>query len=148
MPREIFTIGYEGASPDAFATTLKDAGVAVVADVRAVALSRKRGFSKSALRKSLETQGLGYRHYIALGTPKPGREAARAGDAASLRRIYCDEVLASAPALEALEELVALAGEQPVCLLCFERDPALCHRRLLTERLAARGFTAVDLFVP
>lgn len=147
MPREIFTIGYEGASPDAFATTLKDAGVAVVADVRAVALSRKRGFSKSALRESLETQGLGYRHYIALGTPKPGREAARAGDAASLRRIYCDEVLASAPALEALEELVALAGEQPVCL-CFERDPALCHRRLLTERLAARGFTAVDLFVP
>ena len=76
MPREIFTIGYEGASPDAFATTLKDAGVAVVADVRAVALSRKRGFSKSALRESLETQGLGYRHYIALGTPKPGREAA------------------------------------------------------------------------
>jgi uncharacterized protein (DUF488 family) len=148
MPRRIFTIGYEGASPDGFATTLKDAGVAVVADVRAVALSRKRGFSKTALREYLETEGLGYRHYIALGTPKPGREAARAGDAASLRRIYCDEVLASEPARAALEDLVALAGDRPVCLLCFERDPALCHRRLLTERLAARGFTAVDLFVP
>ena len=148
MPRRIFTIGYEGASPDGFATTLKDAGVAVVADVRAVALSRKRGFSKNALREYLETAGLGYRHYIALGTPKSGREAARAGDAASLRRIYCDEVLASEPAREALEDLVALAGDRPVCLLCFERDPARCHRRLLTERLAARGFTAVDLFVP
>jgi uncharacterized protein (DUF488 family) len=148
MPRRIFTIGYEGASPDGFATTLKDAGVAVVADVRAVALSRKRGFSKTALREYLETEGLGYRHYIALGTPKPGREAARAGDAASLRRIYCDEVLASEPARAALEDLVALAGDRPVCLLCFERDPALCHRRLLTEQLAARGFTAVDLFVP
>ena len=148
MPREIFTIGYEGADPDRFLTALKDAGVATVADVRAVALSRKRGFSKSALRDSLEHHGLGYRHFIALGTPKPGRDAARAGDAATLRRIYCDEVLASAPAEQALDELAALAEGQPVCLLCFERDPAACHRRLLAERLAERGFSAVDLFVP
>jgi uncharacterized protein (DUF488 family) len=148
MTGKIFTIGYEGANPDLFLTALKDAGVAVVADVRAVALSRKRGFSKNALRESLEANGLGYRHFIALGTPKPGREAARAGDAASMRRIYCEEVLPSEPALQALEDLVALAQDRPVCLLCFERDPALCHRRLLAERLAPRGFSAVDLFVP
>ena len=148
MAKPLFTIGYEGADSDRFIAALKDAGVAMVADVRAVALSRKRGFSKSALRETLERQGLGYRHFIALGTPKPGREAARAGDAATLRRIYCDEVLASEPALHALEELVSLARERPVCLLCFERDPAICHRRLLAERLAGRGFEAVDLFVP
>ncbi len=147
MP-EIFTIGYEGADPDRFLTALKGAGVGLVADVRAVASSRKRGFSKNILRESLEANGLGYRHYIALGTPKPGREAARAGDADTLRRIYCDEVLASPPAVEALEDLAAVAKEQPVCLLCFERDPACCHRRLLAERLAERGFSAVDLFVP
>lgn len=147
MP-EIFTIGYEGSDPDRFLTALADAGVAAVADVRAVALSRKRGFSKSALRESLEANGLAYRHFIALGTPKAGREAARAGDAATMRRIYCEEVLASPPALDALEDLAALAAERPVCLLCFERDPALCHRRLLAERLAPRGFSAVDLFAP
>jgi uncharacterized protein (DUF488 family) len=147
MP-EIFTIGYEGSDPDRFLTALADAGVAVVADVRAVALSRKRGFSKGALRESLEANGLAYRHFIALGTPKAGREAARAGDAATMRRIYCEEVLASPPAHDALEDLAALAAERPVCLLCFERDPALCHRRLLAERLAPRGFSAVDLFAP
>src|SRR5215217_6507263 len=49
MLREIFTIGYEGANPDLFLTALKDAGVGVIADVRAVALSRKRGFSMTAL---------------------------------------------------------------------------------------------------
>lgn len=146
MP-DLFTIGYEGADPERFLAALAGAGVEVLADVRAVALSRKRGFSKGALRESLEGAGLGYRHYIALGTPKPGRDAARAGDAETLRRIYCDEVLATETAGAALDDLAALARAQPVCLLCFERDPALCHRRLLAERLAERGLTAVDLFV-
>ncbi|HEX2554778.1 MAG TPA: DUF488 domain-containing protein [Microvirga sp.] len=146
MP-DLFTIGYEGADPERFLTALKAAGVAVLADVRAVAFSRKRGFSKSLLRESLEREGLGYRHYIALGTPKAGRDAARAGDAETLRRIYCDEVLPSEAAGAALDELTALARTQPVCLLCFERDPATCHRRLLAERLAERGLRAVDLFV-
>ena len=76
---QVFTIGYEGADVDRFLTTLKDAGVATLADVRAVALSRKRGFSKSALRDALAHQGIGYEHFIKLGTPKEGRQAARAG---------------------------------------------------------------------
>ncbi|HEY8384043.1 MAG TPA: DUF488 domain-containing protein [Microvirga sp.] len=146
MP-DLFTIGYEGADPAAFLATLQEAGVSVLADVRAVALSRKRGFSKSALRASLEEEGIGYRHFKELGTPKAGREAARAGDATTLRRIYCDEVLTGDPAREAMDALVDLAARQPVCLLCFERDPALCHRRLLAERLAPKGFRVVDLTI-
>ena len=82
----------------------------------------------------------------ALGTPKSGREAARADDAALLKRIYCEEVLETAGGLAALDELAALAGKAPTCLLCFERDPARCHRRLLAERLAPRGFAVEDLF--
>lgn len=143
----VFTIGYEGADVDRFLTTLKDAGVATLADVRAVALSRKRGFSKSALRDALEQQGIGYQHFIRLGTPKEGRQAARAGDGALMRRIYCDEVLAAEPAQEALRELEALAAERPICLLCFERDPANCHRTVLAQRLAEKGFETVDLVV-
>ncbi len=54
----IFTIGYEGADPERFVATLLEAGVTVLADVRAVALSRKRGFSKTALRNAVEGQGI------------------------------------------------------------------------------------------
>jgi uncharacterized protein (DUF488 family) len=143
----IFTIGYEGADASRFLSTLKDEGVATLADVRAVALSRKRGFSKSALREALAGQGIGYEHFVTLGTPKEGRQAARAGDADLMRRIYCDEVLATEPAQEALRDLEALAQAQPVCLLCFERDPAHCHRRILAQRLGERGFETVDLTV-
>jgi uncharacterized protein (DUF488 family) len=147
MP-EIFTIGYEGADLDRFLVALRDAGVEDVADVRAVALSRKRGFSKNALRGALEEAGLGYQHLQVLGTPTAGRAAARAGDAGTMQRIYCDEVLGTPAAAEALDSLAARARERRVCLLCFERDPAICHRRILSDRLAAKGFTITDLFAP
>ncbi|MXQ13815.1 DUF488 family protein [Microvirga makkahensis] len=144
---QVFTIGYEGADVDRFLATLEDAGVATLADVRAVALSRKRGFSKSALRDALASQGIGYEHFIRLGTPKEGRQAARAGDGDLMRRIYCDEVLSREEAQEAFRDLEELAASRPVCLLCFERDPAICHRRVLAQQLASRGFEIVDLTV-
>jgi len=142
----LFTVGYQGADPDRLVEALAAEGVTVVADVRAVALSRKRGFSKNKLRDRLAESGLGYRHFIDLGTPKAGREAARAGDAGTMRKIYCEQ-LATAGAQTAFEALATLAASAPVCLLCFERDPALCHRRVLAERLAERGLTTVDLTI-
>lgn len=125
---------------------LREAGVARLADVRAVANSRKRGFSKGALKAGIEEAGMGYAHLRALGTPKAGREAARAHDAAMMRRIYCEEVLETGEGIAALDVLAGLAAEAPTCLLCFERDPERCHRRVLAERLAERGLESVDLF--
>jgi uncharacterized protein (DUF488 family) len=142
----LYTIGYEGADVDRFLATLEDAGIATVADVRAVALSRKKGFSKNQLRDNLAEREIGYRHFIDLGTPKAGREAARAGDVGRMHTIFCEQ-LATPGAQAQLEQLAALAGGEPVCLLCFERDPAQCHRRIIAERLAERGFAAVDLMV-
>ena len=142
----LYTIGYQGADADRLVEALAAEGVAVVADVRAVALSRKPGFSKNKLRDRLGESGVGYRHFIDLGTPKAGREAARAGDAGTMRRIYCEQ-LATEAAQTAFEELAMLAASEPVCLLCFERDAALCHRRVLAERMAERGLTTVDLSV-
>lgn len=142
----LFTIGYKGLDSERLIAALRDAQVGTLADVRAVANSRKRGFSKNALRTSLEDAGIGYAHARSLGTPKAGRQAARADDAALMRRIYCEEVLDTADGGLALDELCTLADRTPICLLCFEREPARCHRRVLAERMQARGFTTVDLF--
>lgn len=146
MAKVLFTIGYEGADTERFTAALRAAGVARLADVRAVAASRKRGFSKSALAAGLAEAGIGYTHLRGLGTPKAGREAARAHDAGLMRRIYCEEVLEAGTGQAALDELTALAEAGPTCLLCFERDSERCHRRILSERLAGRGFAVVDLF--
>jgi uncharacterized protein (DUF488 family) len=141
----LFTIGYQDADADRVLAALQSAGVAAVADVRAVVSSRKRGFSKSALRESLDAAGIDYRHFRDLGTPAAGRQAARAGDAAGMRRVFCEQ-LATDAAQAALGELEQLAASRPTCLLCFCRDPAVCHRRVIAEELQPRGFTATDLF--
>ena len=142
----VYTIGYEGTDIDRFVSSLKAAGVLRVADVRAVALSRKKGFSKKSLAARLEAEGIEYLHFIELGDPKPGREAARAGLLDKFRAIYSAH-LDSDGAQSSLKELVAVAGEKPTCLLCFERDPVTCHRSIVAEAMADEDdFEVFDLY--
>jgi len=128
----VATIGYEGATPDRLIAALKAEGVATLVDVRAIAASRRPGFAKRALSAAVEGAGIGYLHLRALGTPASGREAARAGRPAEMRRIFAAH-LAGVEAQAALAKLSALARRQPVCLLCLEADPAHCHRTLVAE---------------
>jgi uncharacterized protein (DUF488 family) len=72
-----YTIGYEGTDIDRFVETLKVNGVELLADVRALPLSRKEGFSRSKLRQRVESECIAYLHLEALGDPKEGRDAAR-----------------------------------------------------------------------
>lgn len=132
----LYTIGYEGATQDEFIATLQGSGVERVIDVRAVPLSRKPGFSKNVLAAALKEAGIDYIHLKALGTPPEGREAARKGDHATMERVYAVQ-LETPEAIVQSAEMLALAGEKPSALLCFERDPAMCHRTLLIEAVAA-----------
>ncbi|HEV7253837.1 MAG TPA: DUF488 domain-containing protein [Mesorhizobium sp.] len=141
----VFTIGYEGTDIDRFMATLRAAGVQQVADVRAVPLSRKRGFSKKSLAARLEAEGLLYLPFSGLGDPKPGREAARAGHYDRFRAIYGAHLQAEAAQNE-MTQLVALACARATALLCFERDPATCHRSIVAAELGSRGFEVCDLY--
>lgn len=141
----VYTIGYEGTDIERFIATLKLVGVEVVADVRAVAVSRKKGFSKTALRTRLEAEGIRYVHFVQLGDPKPGRDAARAGHYMKFEQIYTGH-LAQPERQAVLGELRALVGQAATCLLCFERDPKVCHRSIVATRLQQHGMDVVDLF--
>lgn len=142
---QLFTIGYEGTDIDRFIETLRLTSIEVLADVRAVAVSRKRGFSKTALKTRLEAEGIEYLHFVELGDPKPGRDAARAGRFSEFRDIYCRH-LATDTAQAALERLSLVAKVKRTCLLCFERLPEHCHRRVVAERLVRNGVKALDLY--
>ena len=132
----IFTIGYEGTTMDEFLAALKAVGVERLIDVRALPLSRRPGFSKSPLRSTLEEAGIEYVHLKALGTPAEGRSAARAGRHADLKRIYAGQ-LELPEAIVQGARMIELAQEKPSALLCFEREPAHCHRTLLLSAVAA-----------
>lgn len=141
----LYTIGYEGTDIERFVATLKAVGVTTLADVRAVAISRKKGFSKTALQARLEGEGIKYEHLVELGDPKPGREAARAGRIDAFRKIYSCH-LARVESEAALQSLAGLVSAQPTCILCFERDPATCHRSIVANQLMLDGVKVIHLF--
>jgi uncharacterized protein (DUF488 family) len=136
--KPLLTIGYEQATVAKVIDELGGAKVDVVIDTRAVASSRKPGFSKNQLAAGLDERGIGYLHLQGLGTPKEGRIAARAGHMDKLFRIY-GRHLKTAKAREELDKLTALARSgKRLCLLCFERDPKQCHRQWIAEIIHAR----------
>lgn len=137
MTHPIATIGYEGAPLGDVLGRLNDAGVQLLIDVRAVAASRRAGFSKTILGHSLNEVGIDYLHLRDLGTPKDGRIAARAGKAAEMHRIFNAHMRTDA-AQAALEQAVAAAKDQRVCLLCFEQDWRCCHREIVADLMHER----------
>jgi len=142
---KLFTIGYEGAPQGDVIQRLKTAGVEVLVDVRAIAASRRAGFSKTVLGASLNEAGVDYVHLRGLGTPKAGRDAARKGRVGEMRAIY-DDWMAEPVAQLDYARLKAIAGERKAALLCFEADHTGCHRAVLAEKLAAEdGFQIVNL---
>ena len=141
---KLFTIGYEATTMGEFLDALQSAGVERVIDIRAVANSRRPGFSKTPLRNALAEVGIDYVHLRALGTPPDGRTAARAGRHDDLERIYAAQ-LELPEAMVAAEQMRDLASEKPSALLCYERDPAGCHRTLLW-RAEMPDADVVDLF--
>lgn len=141
----VYTIGYEGTDIEQFTATLVAAGIKVLADVRALAISRKKGFSKNRLREALAKVGIEYLHFVELGDPKDGRMAARAGKYELFQRIYNGH-LKSVEAKEALAKLKDVVEAAPTCLMCFERDPAVCHRNIVAEKLSKRGILAFHLY--
>jgi uncharacterized protein (DUF488 family) len=143
--RTLFTIGYEGKTQAEFLDELEAAGVALVLDVRAVAASRRPGFSKTALAGGLRERGIDYLHLRPLGTPADGRQAARAGRIAEMRAIYAKQLETPQAAL-ALEQALDEAARRPSALLCYEREAPDCHRSMLAQRMVERvPFEVLDL---
>ena len=139
------TIGYEQATLDEVIGRLQAAGIELVLDVRAVAASRRAGFSKTMLAASLKEAGIDYLHLRALGTPKAGRQAARAGRVQEMTEIY-EAWLQEPQAQLALAQAGEAAERRAAALLCYEADAAGCHRRIVAMRLrAAIGCEVIHL---
>jgi uncharacterized protein (DUF488 family) len=143
--KRLFTIGYQQTPPKAVLDELVNAGVKLLVDVRAVAASRRPGFSKKQLSAGLNERGIGYLHFRDLGTPTEGRLAARAGDQKALTAIFAKHLKTP----QAKQEMAELAGlvdtAGPVCILCYERDHRECHRRFIAEIIEERGVTIENL---
>lgn len=130
----LVTIGYEGASLADFLATLELAGVTTLLDIREIAMSRRPGFAKTALREGLTSVGIAYLHEPRLGSPKEIRYQLR--DDGNYTRFFrhFERYLSTQTTL--LEELAEQLGGT-VALLCYERDYTQCHRRSVADALSA-----------
>ncbi|MSP03094.1 MAG: DUF488 domain-containing protein [Acetobacteraceae bacterium] len=142
-PPTLLTIGYEGCAIGGVLSTLKEARVDLLIDIRAVAASRKPGFSKRQLAAGLEEVGIRYVHLQRLGTPKPGRDAVRAGHPERMEPIFRAH-METHDATVALAEAQGLAVDGRCCLLCFERNHLHCHRRFVADMIAAETGQAIE----
>jgi uncharacterized protein (DUF488 family) len=133
---EVLTIGYEGCTIDEVLAELRRGEVGLLIDVRAVPQSRKPGFSKRQLAAGLDQAGIAYVHLQGLGTPKPGRDAVRAGHPERMEPIFREHMRSDRAQAE-LAQARQLAHDRRVCLLCFEQDPTTCHRRFVAEMISA-----------
>lgn len=140
---QVYTVGYEGTTIERFVAALIASKIQTLVDVREVAISRKKGFSKKALASALSEVGIDYVHLKALGDPKPGREAAKRGDFTEFKKIFTTH-LETDVAQESLDELREIIGSSRVCLLCFEKDPCHCHRNIVASRLESENNAEVS----
>jgi uncharacterized protein (DUF488 family) len=130
----VLSIGYEGRSAGAFVQTLLTHGVTVLVDVRENAISRKPGFSKTALAELCRGEGIEYRHEKSLGNPKSNRDGFRLGERSSVA-LYRKHL--SVEGSEAIVRLGDLLKDQIAAVLCFEADSCSCHRSIVIEELKA-----------
>ncbi len=143
----VWTIGYEKQRIDRFIATLQAAGIRRVVDVRDVAWSHNPSYAKKKLEASLTRAGIGYTHLRALGNPKAGREAFKAGEAEQFQDVFGAR-LASDESQAALVQLKQLAGAERTCMMCLESDPQRCHRLLICEALQRDGVEIRHLIEP
>lgn len=143
--KKLFTIGYEGATLDDFMRALKVAKIDVLLDVRELPISRRKGFSKTALGSALTEAGIRYRHEKQLGSPKTIRHRLREdGNYPRFFRDFDRHLIEQSALLETLAE--ELKGN--VALMCYEKDHEECHRRSVANALAELlGKTPIHLGV-
>lgn len=129
----LFTIGYEGRTISEYISLLEQENISAVVDVRKNPISRKKGFSKTALSNALHEAGISYHHIRGLGIDSSlRRNLSTPQDYEDLLRMYETEILPSHE--DAIAELFSVIEEkEAVALTCFERDPAFCHRRKVAE---------------
>jgi uncharacterized protein (DUF488 family) len=142
----IWTIGYERLLPPELVAELQAAGIERLIDVRFRPQSRRPGMSKTRLSELLRDHGIAYEHRKTLGTPPDIRWLFKHGRVAEGAPAFREHV--ERTAAHELDDLAAELDRGPrTALLCLEADPAVCHRRVLTDALHARrpGLQVIDL---
>ncbi len=142
-PALVAGVGYQKLTYEHFITLLRAKRIDLVVDIREHAFSFRPPFSR-LLGGSLRADGIDYAHVQILGTPKWIRAMHRHGkNDDEFRALYREHLLAHTEGLVSLAE--DFAGRR-MALLCYEADPAQCHRSIVLAELAKRLPKSTPIF--
>jgi uncharacterized protein (DUF488 family) len=145
----VLTIGHSTRTVEEFIGLLQAHGVSRVIDVRTVPRSRHNPqFNKASLPGSLKKAGLVYVHMPKLGGLRHAkRDSLNVGWRNASFRGYAD-YMQTPEFAKSLEELIQLANQDRIALMCAEAVPWRCHRSLIADALLVRGIRAEDIMSP
>lgn len=136
---QLIGVGYEGLTISEYIQVLRELQVTTLVDVRLNAISRKPGFSKTRLKGYLADSGIQYLHYRELGNPKENRsgfwDAPNTDSHAQSVNRFKDLILCDDYKMILLNNLKSMSQHENVALLCYEKEPAKCHRTVLIEMI-------------
>lgn len=151
MPKEealplVMTIGHSTHTIEEFIRLLQAHEATCVMDVRTVPRSQHNPqFNKESLPRSLKQAGLGYVHAPGLGGLRHAKlDSPNMGWRNAFFRGYAD-YMQTPEFAQSLEELVRLANQDRIVLMCAEAVPWRCHRSLIADALLARGICTEDI---
>lgn len=144
MNRKLYTIGYTGFNLDEFIFKLDESKIECLIDVRVIPLSRKRGFSKSALREQLEASGIKYRHFRLLGSPRLLRHEVRRTEDFEKFFVSVAQHLSEPDSQTQVADAIDVARNARSCLMCCCSDWQLCHRKCVLEAITKVTSFAVE----
>ena len=145
----VLTIGHSTRTLGEFIGLLRAHEATLVVDVRTVPRSRHNPqFNEDSLPGSLKKAGLGYVHMPGLGGLRHAkRDSLNPGWRNASFRGYADYM--QTPEFgQSLDELVQLANQERIVLMCAEAVPWRCHRSLIADALLVRGIRTEDIMGP
>ena len=140
------TIGHSTRTLKEFIGLLHAHRATCVVDVRTVPRSRHNPqFNKDSLPQSLKDAGLGYIHIPGLGgLRRAKRDSHNMGWRNASFRGYAD-YMQTPEFAQSLEQLIRLANQGRIVLMCAEAVPWRCHRSLIADALLVRGLRIEDI---
>jgi uncharacterized protein (DUF488 family) len=145
----VMTLGHSTHTLKEFIGLLQAHGATCVVDVRTVPRSRHNPqFNKTSLPRSLKKAGLGYVHLPGLGGLRHAkRDSSNVGWRNASFRGYADHM--QTPEFgQSLDELIRLAKQGRLVLMCAEALPWRCHRSLIADALLVRGIRSEHIMSP
>lgn len=148
MKSIVFTIGHSTHPTREFIKILKAYDIEMLVDIRHYPGSRYcPQFGKARLRRNLTRNKIEYHHLVDLGGRRRVNKESHLNDGwrSPQFRGYAD-YMQTDEFHTALRELMVLAKEKVIAIMCSEAVPWRCHRSMVGDALIANNFKVVDIF--